>query len=72
VRNSNLRVAPAVPTVLAMEQKEPQGPDAPLGYEPPQVTDYGSLTEITAASAAGGFTDKAFPAGTPRGDLTFS
>jgi hypothetical protein len=55
-----------------MEQKEPQGPDAPPAYEPPQVPDYGSLTEITAASVAGGVTDRAFPAGTPRGDLTFS
>jgi hypothetical protein len=45
---------------------------APQGYEPPQVTDYGALTDITAASTAGGFTDAAFPVHTPKGDITIS
>jgi hypothetical protein len=46
-------------------------PDAPQ-YEPPVVTDYGSLVDLTAASADGTVTDRAFPAGTPKGDITFS
>lgn len=41
-------------------------------YEEPKVVDYGDLTELTAGSATGGFLDKSFPAGTPKGDLTFS
>ena len=41
-------------------------------YEAPRVTDYGSLTEITAGMADGNFTDRTFPANTPKRDLTFS
>jgi hypothetical protein len=41
-------------------------------YEAPKVTDYGSLTDITAGQAAGGFLDANFPANTPKGQLTFS
>lgn len=59
-------------TVGVMEQQPPQGPQTTQAYEPPQITDYGSLKEITAASMVGGVTDKTFPAGTPKGDLTFS
>jgi hypothetical protein len=55
----------------AMDHEQP-APHTPNGYEPPQVTDYGALTEITAASATGGFTDRSFPAHTPKGDITFS
>jgi hypothetical protein len=55
-----------------MEQQTPQGRTTPQAYEPPKVTDYGSLKEITAASVSGGVTDKTFPAGSPKGDLTFS
>jgi hypothetical protein len=43
-----------------------------LSYETPTVTDYGELTDITAAQQDGNFSDRDFPAGTPRGDLTFS
>jgi hypothetical protein len=55
-----------------MEHEKPQAYDNSHGYEPPEVTDYGSLAEITAGQPSGGFTDKDFPAGTPKGDLTFS
>jgi hypothetical protein len=41
-------------------------------YEAPKIIDYGSLTEITAGMGDGGLTDRAFPAGTPKRDLTFS
>jgi hypothetical protein len=41
-------------------------------YEAPKITDYGSLTEITAGQVAGGRTDRVFPVGTPAGSLTFS
>jgi hypothetical protein len=43
-----------------------------MSYEAPTVVDYGELTDITAAQQDGNFTDREFPAGTPRGDLTFS
>ena len=43
-----------------------------MGYESPKVIDLGDLVEITAAQSTGNFTDKAFPAGTPKDDLTFS
>jgi hypothetical protein len=46
-------------------------PDATV-YEPPTVTDYGRLTDITAGGADGNFTDRAFPVNTPKRDLTFS
>jgi hypothetical protein len=49
-----------------------QRPDDAPQYEPPVVTDYGSLIDLTAASMTGGVTDRAFPAGTPVGDITFS
>jgi hypothetical protein len=41
-------------------------------YEPPTVTDYGRLTDITAGQAAGAFLDANFPSNTPKGQLTFS
>jgi len=41
-------------------------------FEAPVIKDYGTLVELTAASADGAVTDAAFPAGTPRGDITFS
>lgn len=43
-----------------------------MSYEAPQVKDYGTLVELTAQQQDGNFTDADFPAGTPRGDLTFS
>jgi hypothetical protein len=55
-----------------MEHETPQGDPQSHVYEPPQVTDYGSLAELTAGGPAGEFTDADFPADTPRGDLTFS
>jgi hypothetical protein len=44
----------------------------PVGYVAPEVTDYGKLTDITAGGTAGNFTDAAFPAGTPKGNITIS
>ena len=44
----------------------------PSAYEAPRVTDYGSLTEITAGMADGTVTDRAFPIGTAKSDLSFS
>lgn len=43
-----------------------------MAYEPPAVTDYGTLTELTAGQSDGDFTDRDFPANTPKRDLTFS
>jgi hypothetical protein len=43
-----------------------------MSYEAPRVTDYGTLVSLTAAMQVGNFTDKDFPAHTPRGDITFS
>jgi hypothetical protein len=43
-----------------------------VSYEAPQVKDYGTLVELTAAQQTGNFTDADFPAGTPKEDLTFS
>lgn len=42
------------------------------GYEPPKIVDFGDLVELTSHHTNGNFTDQAFPAGTPKGDLTFS
>lgn len=43
-----------------------------MKYEPPQVVDYGTLVALTAAQSDGDHTDRDFPAGTPKDDLTFS
>jgi hypothetical protein len=42
------------------------------GYEAPTVVDYGDLRDLTAGTNTGNYTDQVFPAGTSRGDLTFS
>ncbi len=42
------------------------------GYEMPEVTDLGSLVDLTAMMSDGERTDAAFPQGTPKGDITFS
>lgn len=41
-------------------------------YTKPAVTRIGSFEEVTLGNSTGGFLDAGFPAGTPRGDLTFS
>jgi hypothetical protein len=41
-------------------------------YEKPELTMHGSLRDVTSAAVIGTFTDRAFPAGTPVQDLTFS
>lgn len=46
--------------------------EAHVGYEQPTIADYGDLVELTAQQTDGDFLDADFPAGTPRGDLTFS
>ncbi len=46
--------------------------DVNTTYEPPRITDYGDLTEITAGTQDGNFLDRSFPVNTPKGKLTFS
>jgi hypothetical protein len=41
-------------------------------YETPRIDDHGSLEELTAGTSSGSVTDHAFPAGTPKEDITFS
>ena len=41
-------------------------------YEKPEVADYGDLVDLTAAGSDGDQLDADFPAGTSRGNLTFS
>jgi len=53
-----------------MDEKKPLK-DADI-YEPPRIKDHGDLVELTALQGTGGFTDAAFPAGTPAGDITFA
>jgi hypothetical protein len=43
-----------------------------MGYEAPKILDLGDLVEITEAASTGNFLDRAFPAGTPKNELTFS
>jgi hypothetical protein len=52
--------------------EDPKATAEPAAYEAPEITDYGSLTEITAEQATGALTDGSFPANTPLGDVTFS
>lgn len=46
--------------------------DDSAAYEPPTIVDYGDLTELTAGSTTGNFTDANFPVHTAFADLTFS
>lgn len=41
-------------------------------YETPMLRSHGSIESITHGTSNGNALDAAFPAGTPRGDLTFS
>ena len=41
-------------------------------YEAPRVVDYGDLVELTAGQSDGENLDAAFPALTPKRNLTFS
>jgi hypothetical protein len=41
-------------------------------YEKPAISDYGDLTQLTAAHGAMNHLDATFPSGTPFGSLTFS
>lgn len=50
-----------------MQQETPE-----IRYEKPRIVDYGDLVELTAATGDGDTLDSSFPAGTKRGDLTFS
>jgi hypothetical protein len=43
-----------------------------LAYEAPHVEEFGSFEEITDGSKNGDALDAAFPAETPKHDLTFS
>jgi hypothetical protein len=49
-----------------------RGKAGAIPYETPQIIDYGSLVELTAANQDGDFTDANFPVHTPKKDLTFS
>jgi hypothetical protein len=41
-------------------------------FEKPEVTDLGTLVDLTSMMSDGERTDATFPQGTPKGDLTFS
>ena len=41
-------------------------------YERPTLTLHGDIESLTQGSSTGPVTDATFPAGTPRGDVTFS
>jgi len=43
-----------------------------VDYETPVIIDYGTLSDLTEGQAGGDFTDRDFPANTPKRDLTFS
>lgn len=44
----------------------------PRPYEPPLLTELGTVEAWTAANIVGNVLDRGFPAGTPVQDLTFS
>jgi len=46
--------------------------DYSMEYQKPHVVDHGKLTDVTASQTEGDRTDRDFPVGTPKGDLTFS
>lgn len=46
--------------------------DRSEAYVAPAVVVVGSLEQLTQGHKTGGHTDMFFPAGTPRGDITFS
>ncbi|HZK74320.1 MAG TPA: lasso RiPP family leader peptide-containing protein [Clostridia bacterium] len=39
------------------------------GYEAPRIEDHGDLTELTAATTKGSYTDGVYPQGTPIGNI---
>ena len=41
-------------------------------YEKPTLTLHGDIESLTKGMSSGPVTDATFPAGTPRGDVTFS
>jgi hypothetical protein len=43
-----------------------------MEYIKPEIVDHGDLAALTAGTQRGNHLDAAFPAGTDRGDLTFS
>jgi hypothetical protein len=43
-----------------------------FNYEPPAITELGTIVEMTRANATGSKLDADFSAGTPVGNLTFS
>jgi hypothetical protein len=46
--------------------------ESTLEYEAPRIEDHGDLAELTAGRHEGEFLDAAFPAGTPKKQLTFT
>jgi hypothetical protein len=55
----------------AMDEKQLPHVKDGATYEPPAIKDHGDLVDLTALQGSGGFTDAAFPAGTPAGDITY-
>ena len=53
-------------------QAEETGGRTKLPYTSPKLVVHGNVEDITEGSGAGLYTDAAFPARTPIGDLTFS
>jgi hypothetical protein len=41
-------------------------------YLKPELTVHGNVEVLTKGTSLGNFTDRDFPAGTPRGELSFS
>jgi hypothetical protein len=57
---------------LSPASSEPMEYREPMEYTKPMIVDYGDLAELTAGTQGGNVLDATFPAGTSRGDLTFS
>ena len=49
-----------------------QNKSAIVSYEAPKLTVHGSLEDMTQGSSVGNSLDASFPAGTPKGNITFS
>jgi len=45
---------------------------AKRSYQAPEIRKFGDLQKITQGNSDGSFLDRDFPAGTAKGDLTFS
>ena len=57
---------------VTTEKTEAKVVEAKAGYVTPELIVEGSFESLTQGNAVGEVTDAAFPAGTPKPDLTFS